>query len=84
MGQGKLLPEENSPRGKLSRLVYTIFNLRATMRHSTQDNVILKTTHILSRVLAGEEQRIWIQRLGAEASAGAIADMLWKSQRRTN
>ena len=28
--------------------------------------------------------RIWFQRLGAEALAGAIADMLWKSQRRTN
>ena len=25
-----------------------------------------------------------IQRLGAEASAGEIADMLWKSRRRTN
>ena len=28
--------------------------------------------------------RIWFKRLGAEASAGAIADMLWKSPRRTN
>ena len=33
---------------------------------------------------ASEDWRIWFQRLGAEASAGAIADMLWKSQRRTN
>ena len=46
-----------TPRGKLPRFVYTMFNLRATMRHSTQDNVILNTTHILSRVLAGEERR---------------------------
>ena len=30
------------------------------------------------------EWRIWLQRLGAEAEAGAIADMLWKSRRRTN
>ena len=46
-----------TPRGKLPRFVYTMFNLRATMRNSTQDNVILNTTHILSRVLAGEERR---------------------------
>ena len=29
-------------------------------------------------------ERIWIQGLGAEASTGAIADMLCKSQRPTN
>ena len=46
-----------TPRGKLPRFVHTMFNLRATMRHSTQNNVILNTTHILSHVLAGEEQR---------------------------
>ena len=34
-----------------------MFNLRATMRHSTQDNVILNTTHILSRVVVCEERR---------------------------
>ena len=31
-----------------------------------------------------KDWRIWFQRLGAEALAGAIADLLWKSQRRTN
>ena len=31
-----------------------------------------------------KDWRIWFKRLGAEATAGAIADMLWKSQRRTN
>ena len=33
---------------------------------------------------ASEDWRIWFQPLVAEALAGAITDMLWKSQRRTN
>ena len=30
------------------------------------------------------EAKLNLKRLGAEAAAGAIADILWKSQRRTN
>ena len=56
-GQGKLPQRKITPRRKLPRFVYTMFNLRATMRNSAQDNVILNTTHILSRVLASEERR---------------------------
>ena len=61
-GQGKLLRGEINPGGTLSPLIsvclnYFMFNLRETMRHSTQDNVILNATYILSRVLAGDERR---------------------------
>ena len=31
-----------------------------------------------------EDWRIWFKRLGAEATAGATAEMFWKSQRPTN
>ena len=55
-------------------------------KHLRVDNVKLSdyTGHFLTISEPNFLERARFKRLGEEASAGAIADMLWKSRRSTN